>query len=284
MMQRSTEFKFFGIIAYAFLLIGYQIVCRDIVKFYNEKYRTDYRITNAILPLKYLIAHALMRRELDDDEIASQLSSIYLQIFSPRTDRTSNNQSKKLIPPKKSPALLVLPSGQSPGACRHPPPRKTSLPSPAFCKARRWSISPTRSRRSLPCGLASGRRSSRPRSIRIPRGAFVALRTDMHKDFDKNPEKFKRAPFPAWAFETIKFLYEQRGVTATGHESLDTDITDKMESETYILSKGHYQIEVMANLLKHGAACVGIAGVVVPGLVDKQRGGGCGGTGRLVGR
>jgi len=85
---------------------------------------------------------------------------------------------------------------------------------------------------------------------RIPRGSFVALRTDMSKDFDKNPERFKRAPFPAWAFETIKFLYEQRGVTATGHESLDTDITDKMESETYILQRGHYQIEVMANLDK----------------------------------
>src|SRR3569623_1468871 len=66
----------------------------------------------------------------------------------------------------------------------------------------------------------------------------------------KDPERFKRAPFPAWAFETIKFLYEQRGVTATGHESLDTDTTDKMESETYILQKGHYQIEVMANLDK----------------------------------
>jgi kynurenine formamidase len=85
---------------------------------------------------------------------------------------------------------------------------------------------------------------------RVPKGAFVALRTDMYKDFDVNPEKFKRAPFPAWAFETIKFLYEQRGVIATGHESLDTDTTDKMESETYILQKGHYQIEVMANLDK----------------------------------
>ena len=85
---------------------------------------------------------------------------------------------------------------------------------------------------------------------RIPKGSFVALRTDMYKDFDSNQEKFKRAPFPAWAFETIKFLYEQRGVIATGHESLDTDTTDKMDSETYILSKGHYQIEVMANLDK----------------------------------
>jgi kynurenine formamidase len=83
---------------------------------------------------------------------------------------------------------------------------------------------------------------------RVPAGSFVALRTDMSKDFENNPERFKRAPFPAWAFETIKFLYEQRGVVATGHESLDTDTTDKMESETYILQHGHYQIEVMANL------------------------------------
>jgi kynurenine formamidase len=85
---------------------------------------------------------------------------------------------------------------------------------------------------------------------RVPRGSFVALRTDMHKDWDSNPERFKRNPFPAWAFETIKFLYEQRGVTATGHESLDTDTTDKMDSETYILQHGHYQIEAMANLDK----------------------------------
>jgi kynurenine formamidase len=85
---------------------------------------------------------------------------------------------------------------------------------------------------------------------RVPKGAFAALRTDMYKDWDKDPERFKRQPFPAWAFETIKYLYEQRGVTATGHESMDTDTTDKMDSETYILQHGHYQIEVMANLDK----------------------------------
>jgi kynurenine formamidase len=85
---------------------------------------------------------------------------------------------------------------------------------------------------------------------RVPKGAFVALRTDLYKDWNTNPERFKRSPFPAWSFETIKFLYEKRGVTATGHESLDTDTTDKMESETWLLQKGHYQIEVMANLDK----------------------------------
>ena len=83
---------------------------------------------------------------------------------------------------------------------------------------------------------------------RVPKGAFAALRTDMSKDWDTDPERFKRSPFPAWALATVKLLVEQRGVTAIGHESLDTDTTDKMESETYVLQKGRYQIEVMANL------------------------------------
>jgi kynurenine formamidase len=85
---------------------------------------------------------------------------------------------------------------------------------------------------------------------RVPAGAFAALRTDMYKDWDTNAERFKRSPFPAWDFKTIKYLYEQRGVAATGHESMDTDTTDKMDSETYILTHGHFQIEVMANLDK----------------------------------
>ena len=83
---------------------------------------------------------------------------------------------------------------------------------------------------------------------RVPTGAFAALRTDMYKDWDANPERFKRSTFPAWSLETIRFLVEQRGVTAIGHESMDTDTTDKMESETYVLQHGHFQIEVMANL------------------------------------
>jgi kynurenine formamidase len=85
---------------------------------------------------------------------------------------------------------------------------------------------------------------------RVPTGSFVALRSDMSKDWQKNPERFKREPFPAWSFDTIKFLYEQRGVVATGHESMDTDTTEKMNSETWLLQHGHYQIEAMTNLDK----------------------------------
>ena len=33
-------------------------------------------------------------------------------------------------------------------------------------------------------------------------------------------------------------------MVAIGHEALDTDTTEKMESETWLLRHGHYQIEV----------------------------------------
>jgi kynurenine formamidase len=84
----------------------------------------------------------------------------------------------------------------------------------------------------------------------VPAGVFAALRTDMYKDWDSNPEHFKRAPFPAWSLAAIQFLFNERKVTAIGHESLDTDTTETMESETWILKQNHFQIEVMANLDK----------------------------------
>jgi kynurenine formamidase len=83
---------------------------------------------------------------------------------------------------------------------------------------------------------------------RVPAGCFAALRTDMYKDWDNNPERFKRQPFPAWSPEAIQFLYEQRGIEANGHEAMDTDITPEMKSETWLLRHGHWQIEVLANL------------------------------------
>jgi kynurenine formamidase len=83
---------------------------------------------------------------------------------------------------------------------------------------------------------------------RVPAGAFAALRTDMSKDWSTNPERFKRHPFPAWSLAAVKFLFEQRNITAIGHESMDTDTTPTMESQKWVLEQGHYQIEVMAHL------------------------------------
>lgn len=85
---------------------------------------------------------------------------------------------------------------------------------------------------------------------RVPEGSFAALRTDMYKDWEGNPERFKRHPFPGWTLEAIKFLYLERGITANGHESMDTDSTPTLESEVWLLQQGHWQIEVMAQLDK----------------------------------
>jgi kynurenine formamidase len=84
----------------------------------------------------------------------------------------------------------------------------------------------------------------------VPAGAFAALRTDMSKDWESNPTRFKRQPFPAWSLAAIRFLFDERKVTAIGHEALDTDTTDSMDSETWILKQNHFQIEAMANLDK----------------------------------
>ena len=82
---------------------------------------------------------------------------------------------------------------------------------------------------------------------RVPAGSFAALRTDMDRDWATHPERFKRYPFPAWSLAAIRFLYEQRGIVANGHESLDTDSTPGLAAEKWLLQHGHWQIEVMAN-------------------------------------
>lgn len=103
---------------------------------------------------------------------------------------------------------------------------------------------------------------------KVQKGAFVALRTDMSKDWASNPERFKREPFPGWSLEVLKVLFEQRGITAIGHEGMDTDATKSMESETYVLASGHYQIEVMTNLDK-----VPATGAVIVATWPKPKGG-----------
>jgi kynurenine formamidase len=83
---------------------------------------------------------------------------------------------------------------------------------------------------------------------RVPAGCFAALRTDMYKDWNADPQRFKRYPFPAWSFQAIKFLYDKRGIVANGHESLDTDASKDMRSEKWLLTHGHWQVEAMAHL------------------------------------
>jgi kynurenine formamidase len=92
----------------------------------------------------------------------------------------------------------------------------------------------------------------------VPAGAFVALRTDWSKrwpDQDKMLNKDAAGTFhyPGWSKEVLQYLYEARKITASGHETTDTDpgsatTHDDYSLESYILSLNHYQIELLANL------------------------------------
>ena len=61
------------------------------------------------------------------------------------------------------------------------------------------------------------------------------------------------AHYPGWSLPALKYLYEGRKITASGHETTDTDpgiATTKGDYslETYLLSTNHYQIELLTNL------------------------------------
>ncbi len=92
----------------------------------------------------------------------------------------------------------------------------------------------------------------------IPAGAFVAMRTDWSKRWP-DPAKMANkdaqgvSHYPGWSMEVLKYLYEERKITASGHEPTDTDpgvATSKNDYslETYLLGTNHYQIELLANL------------------------------------
>jgi kynurenine formamidase len=92
----------------------------------------------------------------------------------------------------------------------------------------------------------------------IPEGAFVAMRTDWSKRWPDIPKMQNKdadgiAHYPGWSMEVLKYLYEERKITASGHEPTDTDpgiATSKGDYslEAYILNTNHYQVELLTNL------------------------------------
>ena len=93
---------------------------------------------------------------------------------------------------------------------------------------------------------------------RIPKNAFVAMRTDWSKRWPDNAAMQNKDSagvfhYPGWSKEVLKLLYEDRGITASGHETTDTDpglatTKDDYSLESYVLGLNHYQIEMLANL------------------------------------
>ena len=93
---------------------------------------------------------------------------------------------------------------------------------------------------------------------RIPKGAFVAMRTDWSKRWPDNAALANKDAagvdhYPGWSLPVLKLLYEERAISASGHETTDTDpglatTKDDYSLESYILKTNHYQIEMLANL------------------------------------
>jgi kynurenine formamidase len=112
----------------------------------------------------------------------------------------------------------------------------------------------------------------------IPAGALVAMRTDWSKKWPdakamRNEDDTGVAHYPGWSLEVLKYLYEKRKITASGHETTDTDpgiaaSKGDYSAETYVLGTDHYQIELLANLDK-----VPEAGAIVVAAFPKPKGG-----------
>jgi kynurenine formamidase len=89
----------------------------------------------------------------------------------------------------------------------------------------------------------------------IPEGSFVALRTDWSKRWpDSNAMMNKDSAgehFPSWSIPVLKYLYEERKIMASGHETSDNAPSSRdpeLSIERYVLSTNHYQIELLTNL------------------------------------
>jgi kynurenine formamidase len=112
----------------------------------------------------------------------------------------------------------------------------------------------------------------------IPQGAFVAMRTDWAKRWPsqramENKDRRGTAHYPGWSLAVLKYLYGVRHITASGHETTDTDpglatTHDDYSLESWILHHGHYQIELLANLDR-----VPESGALVMVTFPKPRGG-----------
>ena len=112
----------------------------------------------------------------------------------------------------------------------------------------------------------------------IPVGSFVALRTDWSKHWPDakcmaNLDDSGVSHTPGWSREVLEYLFEEKKITAVGHEQTDTDpglATSKQDYqlEHYVLARDHWQIELMTNLDK-----VPEAGALIVASWPKPKGG-----------
>lgn len=82
---------------------------------------------------------------------------------------------------------------------------------------------------------------------RVPPGSVVMVRSDWSKRWSE-PGVAESEEFPGVSLDALRFLHEQRHILFHGHEPLDTDTTESMEGEGWLLRHGYTQAEGVANL------------------------------------
>ncbi|MEI7368147.1 cyclase family protein [Pectobacterium sp. 1950-15] len=93
----------------------------------------------------------------------------------------------------------------------------------------------------------------------IPSGSFVAFASGWSTrwpDIDAfaNKDEQGNSHTPGWSLEALTFLFEERGISAVGHETLDTDSAadfrrnNGLIGEFFVLNQNAWQVEVLNNL------------------------------------
>ena len=82
----------------------------------------------------------------------------------------------------------------------------------------------------------------------VPAGSVVCFRSDWSRRWDEYAASGSMpATFPGVSLAALKFLHEERSILVHGHEPLDTDMTDNLEGEAWLMHNNFMQIEGVTN-------------------------------------
>lgn len=109
----------------------------------------------------------------------------------------------------------------------------------------------------------------------IEAGTFVALRTDWGKRWPDKEAFYNKGidgqqHLPGWGIDALKYLFEERKISAVGHETFDTDSSvdvvknGSLIGEYYVLEQDTFQVELLTNLDK-----LPVKGAVIFNIVAK---------------
>ena len=107
---------------------------------------------------------------------------------------------------------------------------------------------------------------------KIPKGSFVAFASGWSKKWGKedfsNKDSKGIAHTPGWSIEALDYVLNERGATAIGHETFDTDASSDViknkffESEKFVLNQDKYQLELLNNL----TSLPEVGGIIIIGV------------------